>query len=61
MKELGLGQNTTGTNKAYIQVNKTNNQVVSGQTTFLQNQFDLGLDEGKKKLLNIYWTPWKCI
>ena len=35
MKELGLGQNTTGTNKAYIQVNKTNTQVVSGQTTFL--------------------------
>ena len=43
----------TTTNRTYLQVNKTNNQVISDQTTFLKSKFDLEVDEENKKLLNI--------
>ena len=36
IKELGLDHNNTGTNKTYIPVRQTNNQVISGLTTFLR-------------------------
>ena len=39
-------QNTTSTNKTYIQVNKTNNQVIADQKIFLNKKFDL--EEMKK-------------
>ena len=47
----------TDTNKTYISVRKTNNQVVSGHTPFLRNIFNLVVDEENKKLPNTYWTP----
>ena len=41
IKERGLDDNNTGTNKNFIPVHKTNNQVISGQPTFLTNKFSL--------------------
>ena len=38
MKKLALGHNDTGTNKTYIPVHKTNNQVISDHTIFLRNK-----------------------
>ena len=35
-KELGLDLNNTGTNKTYIPVHKTNNQVITGRITFFK-------------------------
>ena len=49
MKELGLVQNITSTNKTYIQVNKTNNQVISDQTRFRK-------DEENRTLPKTSWT-----
>ena len=57
IKELGLGHNSTNTNKTYIPVLKTNKQVISDRTTFLRNKFNLVGDEEIKKLPNIYWMP----
>ena len=37
IKELGLDHKNIGTNKNYILVHKTNNHVISGQTTSLRN------------------------
>ena len=54
IKELGLDFNNIVTNKTYFPVHKTNNQVISGNTTFLTNKFNLAVDEEKKKLPNIY-------
>ena len=53
-KKLALDQNTTNTNKRYIQVNTTNDQVISDHILFLKNKFDLELDDEDKKLSNIY-------
>ena len=57
IKELGLDHDNSGTNKNYIPVHKTNYRVISGHTTFLWNKFNWEVDEGNKKLPNIYWTP----
>ena len=57
IKELVLNNNKTGTNKNYISVHKTNNQVISGHITILRNKFNLVVDEENKKLPNIDWTP----
>ena len=54
MKELGLVQNITSTNKTYIQVNKTNNQVISDQTRFLNKKCDL---EEMKKIEHFLKPP----
>ena len=56
IKERGLDHNNTGTNKNFIPVHKTNNQVISGQPTFLTNKFSLVVNEGNKKLPNMYWS-----
>ena len=56
IKELRLDHNNTGTNNAYFPVHKTNNQVISGHTTFLRNKFNLVVDEENKKNPNTYWT-----
>ena len=56
IRELGLDDNNTGTNKTFIQVHKTNNQVVSGHTKFLRNKLNVVVYEENKKLSNFYWT-----
>ena len=57
-KGLGSNQNITRTNKIHFQVNnKTNNQVISDNTKFLKNKFDLEVNEENKKLPNVYWVP----
>ena len=56
IKELGLDHSNTSTNKTYIVVHKTNNQVISGQAAFLKNKFNLEVNGESKKLPNIYWT-----
>ena len=56
IKERGLDHNNTGTNKNFIPVHKTNNQVISRQPTFLTNKFSLVVNEGNKKLPNMYWS-----
>ena len=43
-KEPGLDHNNSGVNKSDIPVNKTNNQVNSGHTTFLRSKFNLIFD-----------------
>ena len=57
IKELGLDQNTTSTNKTYIKVNKTNNHVISDHTTFFKSKFNLKVKKENRKVSNIYWTP----
>ena len=52
-----MHHNISSTNKTYFPVQKTNNQVIFGHTTFLRNKFNLGVDEKKKKIPNISWTP----
>ena len=47
IKELGLDQNTTSTNKTYIQVSKTNNHITSSHTTFLKSKFNLKVKKEK--------------
>lgn len=54
---MHLDHNNTGTNKIYIPVHKTNNEVISGQTTFFGNKFNVVVDEENKNLTNIYRTP----
>lgn len=44
MKEFGLDQNTSSINRTYPQENKPTSQVISDQTTFLKNKFDLQVD-----------------
>ena len=39
IKELDSDLNNTGTNKTYIPVHKTDNQVISGHTTFLRTWY----------------------
>lgn len=56
-KGLGLDQNTNSTNKTYIQVIKTNNQIIFVRTTFLRSKFNLEVNEENNKLPNIYWAP----
>ena len=51
-KKQNLDHNKTGTNKTYIPVHETNNQVFSGHSTFLRNIFNLVV---MKKCSNIYW------
>ena len=48
--ELSLDHNNTVTNKTYITVNKSSNQVLSDHTTFSKNKFNLVFDEENKKL-----------
>lgn len=56
-KRYGLNQNITSTNKIYFQINnKNNNYVISDNTIFLKNEFDLKVNEENKKLTNIYRT-----
>ena len=43
-KEPGLDHNNSGVNKSDIPVNKTNDQVNSGHTTFLRSKFNLIFD-----------------
>ena len=57
IKELGLDHNNTNTNKNYLPVHKTNNQVVSRKTIFLRNTFNLLVHEQNKELPNIHWSP----
>ena len=57
IKELSLDHNTTGTNKNYTPVHKTNNQVISGLNTFVRNKFNLVADNENKKIPNIYCNP----
>ena len=56
-RRTGLDQNNTDTNKTYIPVHKTHNQVLSGYITFLRKEFELIVDEENRKAPNIYWTP----
>ena len=56
IKELGLDHNNTDTNKTYIPVHKTNNQVISGHIRVLRKKFNSVVDEENKKLPNICWT-----
>ena len=49
IKELCLDQNTSSTNKTYIQVNITVNHVISDHTAFLRNKFNLEVNEENKK------------
>ena len=51
---VGLDQDTSNINKTYIQVNKTNNQVICDHTTFLKNTFNAEVDEETNKLPDIY-------
>ena len=51
---VGLDQDTSNINKTYIQVNKTNNQVICDHTTFLKNTFNAEVDEESNKLPDIY-------
>ena len=46
-----------GQNKTNIQANKTNNEDISDQTTFLKNKVNPEVDEENHELRNIYWTP----
>ena len=46
-----------GTNKTFIPVRKTNNQIISCHTRFLVNKFNLAVDEENKRLPHIYWNP----
>ena len=57
INKLGLDQNTISASKTYIQVNKTNNQVISNLILFVKNKFSLEVDGENKKLPNIYRTP----
>ena len=57
IKEVGLDHNNAVTNKTCIPEYKTNNQVISGHTSFSRSNFNLLVDEETKKLSNIYWTP----
>ena len=50
-----LNRNITSTNKTYIQVNKSNNQVISDHTTFLKYP-NVEVYEENKNLPNIYYT-----
>ena len=43
--------------KTYIEVNKSNNQVISDHTIFPINKFHLEIDEDYNKLPYIYWRP----
>ena len=56
-KELGLDLNNTGTNKTYIPVHKTNNQVITGHIIFLRNKLSLVVHEENKTIPNFYWIP----
>ena len=51
IKELSLDHNTTGTNKNYTPVHKTNNQVISGLNTFVRNKFNLVADNETRNFL----------
>ena len=44
MKERDVDHNNTGTKKTFIPVHKTNNQIISGRTTFLRSKFRLVVD-----------------
>ena len=56
IKELGLDHNNTATNKTFILLHKTDNQVISDHTSFLKSKLNLVVDEENKKFPNIYWT-----
>ena len=49
-KELGLDQNITSFNKTYVQVNKSNIQVIFDHTTLLKNKFNLEVSQENKEL-----------
>ena len=55
-KRIGSDQNTTSINKAYVQVNRHNNQVIRDHTAFLKNKFNLEVDAENKILPIIYRT-----
>ena len=57
VKNLRLDQNITSLNKIYVQVDKTNIQVISDHTTLTKNKFNSKVSEENKELSNIYWTP----
>ena len=57
INKLGLDQNTISASKTYIQVNKTNNQVISNLILFVKNKFSLEVDGENKNFPNIYRTP----
>ena len=54
---MDLDHHNTDTNNTYIPVHKTNNQVLSGYTTFLGSKSNLVVDKESKKICNTYWTP----
>ena len=56
IKEQDLDHKNPGTDKNWVLVHKTNNEVISGQTTFLRKKINLVVDEENRKLSNIYWT-----
>ena len=49
-KELGSDQNITSFNKTYVQVNKSNIQVIFDHTTLLKNKFNLEASQENKEL-----------
>ena len=54
---MDLDHHNTDTNNTYIPVHKTNNQVLSGYTTFLGSKSNFVVDKENKKICNTYWTP----
>ena len=53
-ERAGLNHNSIGTNNTYNPVHKTNDKVISVDTTFLRNKFNLVVDGKNKKFSDIY-------